>query len=60
MTVVVSRDYVWVAERDRVAHAHVARGRSTRTLCGLPAKDPRYAYPAAVRCQQCEEVASGK
>lgn len=60
MTVVVSRGYVWVAEQDRIAHAHVARGRATRTLCGLPPRDPRYAHPAAVRCARCEAVVEGR
>ena len=59
MTVTVSRGYVWVAEQDRIAHAHIARGRATRTLCGLPAKDPRYAHPAATRCPQCVAISDG-
>ena len=59
MTVTVSRGFVWVAEKDRIAHAHIARGKATRTLCGRPALDPRYAHPAATRCPECEEVASG-
>lgn len=57
MSVVVSNGYVWVADRDGIAHAHLARGRVTRTLCGEPARDPRYAHPAESRCLSCVEVA---
>lgn len=53
MSVVIDRGYVWVAERDRIAHAHIARGRATRTVCGQPAIDPRYGHPAATRCPAC-------
>lgn len=60
MTVVVSRGYVWIAEDDRIAHAHASRGHVTRTLCGRPALDARWAKPAATRCSRCEEVASGQ
>lgn len=60
MTVVVSRGFVWIAEAaDRVAHAHRAKGRQTRTLCNLPARDPRYAMPAALRCAACTAIADG-
>lgn len=57
MTIVVSGGYAWIADRDRVAHAHPARSRSVRTLCDRPSVDPRYAYPAAVRCEACQAVA---
>lgn len=60
MSVVVAKGYAWIAERDGVAHAHLARGRATRTLCGLPALDPRFARPAAVRCSECQEVVDRK
>lgn len=60
MTVVVARGYVWIAERDAIAHAHLARGKVTRTLCGKPALDPRYAHPAAVRCETCAQRAEGR
>lgn len=60
MTVTVSRGYQWVADADRVAHATPARGHHTRTLCGKPVVDPRYAHPAATRCQDCDDVASAR
>lgn len=60
MTVVIARGYAWIAEKDRVAHAHIARGRHTRTLCDRPALDPRYAFPAAVRCAECTAAIDGK
>lgn len=59
MTVVVSQGFRWIADRDRVAHAHRDRGRQIRTLCGLPAIDERSAWPAAIRCDKCQEVAQG-
>lgn len=57
MTVVVSSGFRWIAERDRVAHAHRLHGPVTRTLCGLPAIDERYGHPPAVRCPRCTKVA---
>ena len=60
MTVVVSRGYQWIADSDRIAHAHPQRGRATRALCGRPAIDPRYGHPAAVRCPACQEVVDGR
>lgn len=57
MTVVVSRGFVWIAEDvGGVAHATPSRGRHTRTLCGRPAVDERYARPAATRCGDCERA----
>jgi hypothetical protein len=56
VTVIVSRGYQWVADSDRVAHAVPDRGRQLRTLCGLRPVDPRYGWPAVVRCPACQEV----
>lgn len=54
MTVVTIRGYSWISEEQGgVAHAHPARSRATRTLCGLPALDARWAKPAALRCGEC-------
>lgn len=59
MTVVVLRGFRWIAEADGVAHATPARGRRTRTLCGISAVDERYARPAAIKCAGCLQVADG-
>lgn len=59
MSVVVSRGYAWIAEQDGIAHAHPARGRRVRTLCGRPAIDERYGRPTIVRCARCIAVADG-
>lgn len=45
----------WRADRDGVAHAH-GSGWTRRTLCGLPAVAPRFAWPAHARCRTCEAV----
>jgi hypothetical protein len=43
----------WVAGRDGEAHAVPARGRVTRTTCGLPATDERLSWPERARCPRC-------
>lgn len=61
MTVVISRGYRWIAERDGIAHATPDRGRRhVRSLCGAPAGDERLARPAAIKCPECTEVADGR
>lgn len=59
MTVVISRGYAWVADRDGIAHAQPSRGKPRLTLCRITAVDPRFAQPAVVRCPLCTEVADG-
>jgi hypothetical protein len=59
---VVSRaPATWIAEADGIAHARSHRP-ATRTACGIPAIDIRYAWPARTRCGVCvvvlEEVAT--
>jgi hypothetical protein len=41
----------WRAGSDRIAHAHVKRG--TRTLCGEPVLDERFAWPKFRNCMVC-------
>ncbi|MFN8629042.1 MAG: hypothetical protein U0838_01595 [Chloroflexota bacterium] len=43
----------WLAWADGVAHAIPARGRVTRTACGLPATDERLSWPERSRCPRC-------
>ena len=43
----------WLAWRDGIAHAVPARGRLTRTACGLPASDERLTWPERSRCAGC-------
>lgn len=57
MTVVISRGYAWVADRDGIAHAQPSRGKPRLTLCQITAVEPRFAQPARIRCDRCTEVA---
>ena len=59
MTTVVDKGYVWIAGKDGTAHGRLWRAHAVRTLCGIPAIDPRYAWPAAVRCEECTDIADG-
>ncbi len=43
----------WIAGPDGIAHAVPARGRVTRTACGLPATDERLMHPERSRCPRC-------
>lgn len=51
---------VWRAAADRVAHAHVLRRDSRRTLCGQPITDHRLAWPPERRCAACLAAADPK
>lgn len=44
----------WLSERDGIGHAHVGRGRVTRTACGLRAIDPRHSWPTQTLHAECE------
>ena len=41
----------WTAGRDGRDHAHI--GVRPRTLCGIEAIDPVYAWPTLTRCPRC-------
>jgi hypothetical protein len=44
----------WLAwTREGLAHAVAARGRVTRTACGIPATDERLSWPTRDRCPRC-------
>lgn len=49
----MTKTVTWLADRDGEAHAHVGRGRWTRTACAKPALDPRSVWPHAGRCPAC-------
>lgn len=43
----------WLAGKEGLAHAH--RGsKPARTVCGWPAVDERFAWPAKARCDLCQ------
>lgn len=46
-----NKPIAWLAGRDQVAHGQPAG--MTRTLCGRPAVEPRWAWPATVSCADC-------
>ncbi len=51
---------VWRAAADQLAHAHVLRRDSRRTLCGLPIVQHRLAWPPVARCPDCSAKAGQK
>jgi hypothetical protein len=57
VTVVIAKGYAWIADKDGVAHAQPSRGRPRLTLCQITAIEPRFAQPARVKCERCQEVA---
>lgn len=46
----------WLSEKDGEAHAHVGRGRITRTACGKPAIDERHTWPTQTLHPECVEA----
>lgn len=51
---------VWRAGADQIAHAHVLRKDSRRTLCGIQIVQHRLAWPPVARCPDCLVVSGVK